>query len=70
MIFNKKKIISNKKTYEGILKKKGGRRFSKSKGTIWAHYCRPSPARSAPHAGTSMNKTCIFFYGRNKLVNF
>ena len=69
MIFNINFLfLIKKKTYEGILKKK-----KRGAGDFQSPREQHGPIIAAlvplalPHAGTSMNKTCIFFYGHNKL---
>ena len=69
MIFNINFLfLIKKKHMKGFLKKK-----KKGAGDFQSPREQHGPIISAlvplalPHAGTSMNKTCIFFYGHNKL---
>ena len=52
---------------KGFLKKKEGAGDFQSPREQHGPIIAAQVPLALPHAGTSMNKTCIFFYGHNKL---
>ena len=52
---------------KGFLKKKEGAGDFQSPREQHGPIIAALVPLALPHAGTSMNKTCIFFYGHNKL---
>ena len=68
MIFNINFLfLIKKKHMKGFLKKKKGASDFQSPREQHGPIIAALVPLALPHAGTSMNKTCIFFYGHNKL---